>query len=126
MDRDGTVLPDGQHHLLVYKADDPVRLKEPSASYLTLPHATKQVNFVATAASASQAAASLVMSAVPGVPFQRNARESVTISFYLCSTKLTQNGKKSILLLLDYSPDFSKYSQSAVIAQVALSPGKNN
>lgn len=100
MDRDGTVLPDGQHHLLVYKADDPVRLKEPSASYLQLPHATKQVNFVTTAVTASQAAASLVLSSAPGVPFQRNARESVTVSFYLCSTKLTQNGNATLRRLL--------------------------
>jgi hypothetical protein len=38
MDRDGTVLPDGQHQLLVYKVEDQARFKDPAVSYLQLPY----------------------------------------------------------------------------------------
>lgn len=91
MDRDGTVLPDGQHQLLVYKVEDSARLKDPSVSYLQLPYSTKQVQSVAV-----QATSSIASSSPSCASFQRNGRESVTVAFYLCSTKLTQNGIKSI------------------------------
>lgn len=89
MDRDGTVLPDGQHSLIVYKVDDTTRFKDPATSYLYLPYSTKQVQ------SANILASSVIMSGaqpLSGAPFQRSGRESVTVAFYLCSTKLTQNG----------------------------------
>ena len=87
MDRDGTVLPDGQHPLIVYKVEDPIRFKDPTVSYLQMPYSTKQIHAaVALAASATIAATPSSSS------FQRSSRESVTVAFYLCSTKLTQNG----------------------------------
>lgn len=93
MDRDGTVLPDGQHQLLVYKVEDPSRLKDAS-SYLQLPHSTKQLNALSSnVSSGSMITLSGPTSSLVGTPpFQRNPRESVTVAFYLCSTKLTQNG----------------------------------
>lgn len=87
MDRDGTVLPDGQHQLIVYKVEDPVRFKDPAVSYLTLPYSTKQVSLVSV-----PAATGITSSTPPCALFQRSGRESVTVAFYLCSTKLTQNG----------------------------------
>ena len=88
MDRDGTVLPDGQHPLLVYKVEDMARFKDPSVSYLQLPYSTKQVQSVAAPT------VSAITSSNPScAAFQRSGRESVTVAFYLCSTKLTQNGK---------------------------------
>lgn len=87
MDRDGTVLPDGQHQLIIYKVEDPVRFKDPASSYLTLPYSTKQVNTMAVLA-----ASAIPSSTPPCALFQRSGRESVTVAFYLCSTKLTQNG----------------------------------
>lgn len=87
MDRDGTVLPDGQHQLIVYKVEDPVRFKDPASSYLTLPYSTKQVNSVAAVVTTA-----ITSSTPPCALFQRSGRESVTVAFYLCSTKLTQNG----------------------------------
>lgn len=91
MDRDGTVLPDGQHQLLVYKVEDAARFKDPSVSYLQLPYSTKQVQSVTV-----QATSSLGSSSPSCASFQRNGRESVTVAFYLCSTKLTQNGKNPL------------------------------
>ena len=76
MDQDGTVLPDGQHQLLVYKCEDANRLRD-VALYLNLPYSSRQVS-------------STIVS--PSGQFQRNTRESVTVSLHLCSTKLTQNG----------------------------------
>ena len=90
MDRDGTVLPDGQHQLLVYKAEDVARLKDPSA-YLQLPYSCKQVNPLTPAVSMSVLNANSATTVTGASSFQRG-RESVTVSFYLCSTKLTQNG----------------------------------
>jgi hypothetical protein len=88
MDRDGTVLPDGQHQLLVYKVEDQARFKDPAVSYLQLPYSTKQIQSVAV-----QTTSSIVSSSPSCASFQRNGRESVMVAFYLCSTKLTQNGK---------------------------------
>lgn len=93
MDRDGTVLPDGQHQLVVYKVEDPVRLKDPVISYLSLPYSSKQVNSVIVPATTA-----VTSSTATCPPFQRSGRESVTVAFYLCSTKLTQNGNTSIRL----------------------------
>ena len=86
MDADGTVLPDGQHQLFVYKTEEAARFRDPS-TYLHLPY------------SAKQSISSLAPFTTPpsGAVFQRNSRESVTIAFYLCSTKLTQNGHYSNL-----------------------------
>ncbi len=94
MDRDGTVLPDGQHPLLVYKIEDTARFKDPSVSYLQLPYSTKQVQTVAVPTISA-----LASSNPSSAPFQRNGRESVTVAFYLCSTKLTQNGKRPSRIL---------------------------
>lgn len=95
MDRDGTVLPDGQHSLIVYKVDDAIRLKDPAVSYLHLPYSTKQIQ------SATVLASSVITSTPSlGAPFQRSGRESVTVAFYLCSTKLTQNGNSIFYWLL--------------------------
>lgn len=140
MDRDGTVLPDGQHQLLVYKVEDSARLKDPSVSYLQLPYSAKQVQSVAV-----QATSSIASSSPSCASFQRNGRESVTVAFYLCSTKLTQNGIKSIWnsffffwgggvcfcagvtrfimqgLMIFHA--FSFCSQFAVVAQMEISPG---
>lgn len=74
MDQDGTVLPDGQHQLLVYKCEDANRLRD-VALYLNLPYSSRQVS-------------STIVS--PSGQSQRNTRESVTVSLHLCSTKLTQ------------------------------------
>lgn len=96
MDRDGTVLQDGQHQLVIYKVEDVNRLKDPS-SYLHLPHSMKQLTALSSTVSSGSVSA-LVGPTSPltgAAPFQRNTRESVTISFYLCSTKLTQNGISS-------------------------------
>jgi hypothetical protein len=95
MDRDGTVLPDGQHQLLVYKVEDQTRFKDPSVSYLQLPYSTKQIQ----SALAVQSTSSIGSSSPSCASFHRNSRESVTVAFYLCSTKLTQNGFQL------YSPD---------------------
>ena len=94
MDRDGTVLPDGQQQLLVYKTEDVTRLKDPSV-YLQLPYSCKQVNSLAQAVSMPTLVPNVATSMV-GAPLFQRGRESVTVSFYLCSTKLTQNGYNSI------------------------------
>lgn len=100
MDRDGTVLPDGQHQLLVYKVEDSARLKDPSVSYLQLPYSAKQVQSVAV-----QATSSIASSSPSCASFQRNGRESVTVAFYLCSTKLTQNANLLSLLKWKSHPE---------------------
>jgi len=90
MDQDGTVLPDGQLQLLVYKCEDAQRLRDVS-SYLDLPYSVRQLN--GRAPSISGSVSSVNVSSPSNLPFQRNVRESVTVAFYLCSTKLTQNGR---------------------------------
>lgn len=92
MDLHGTVLPDGHHHLLVYKCEEIQRLK--NASYLKLPFSLKQLTVSGNSTS------SLNLSSATGPPFQRNVKESVVVSFCLCSTKLTQNG--TFLFVLGY------------------------
>jgi len=89
MDQDGTVLPDGQHQLLVYKCEDANRLRD-VALYLNLPYSSRQVS-------------STIVS--PSGQFQRNTRESVTVSLHLCSTKLTQNANLLSLLKWKSHPE---------------------
>jgi hypothetical protein len=79
MDVDETTLKDGNHSLCLYKCEDPVRLVD-SGIYLAMPSKLSEVTTLEQV-TLSQG-------------FVRSAKENVTIQTKLCSTKLTQNGKR--------------------------------
>ena len=76
MDMDETTVKDGAHTLCMYKCEDSVRF-ENSAIYLALPSKLNEVTSLEQV-TLSQG-------------FVRSAKENVTISTKLVSTKLTQN-----------------------------------
>ena len=127
MDQDGTVLPDGQLQLLVYKCEDAQRLRDVS-SYLDLPYSVRQLN--GRAPSISGSVSSVNVSSPSNLPFQRNVRESVTVAFYLCSTKLTQNGRSMIFQIsTEVEPSncdpCARNSQLTIAAEMEVASGQN-
>ncbi|KAJ8245663.1 hypothetical protein GJAV_G00273130 [Gymnothorax javanicus] len=84
MQEDGRTLPDGTHELIVHKCEDGANLHDPSL-YLKLPFS--KGNLLGFSQSV------------------KNSKESLWITSYLCSTKLTQNGDMLDLLKWRANPD---------------------
>jgi len=85
MDDEGTTLKDGSHDLFIYKCDDRTKLKN-VRSYLGLPF--------------SNSSAATGGRVIGNQAFQRSLKESLSISSLLVSTKLTQNSKYCMDLIL--------------------------
>lgn len=79
MDKDGAAVQDGQHDLYIYKCEDFQKLE--NCSYLTFPSFAK--DYESNHEASGQ--------------FSRSHKEIVSIRTLLCSTKLTQNGKKVMI-----------------------------
>ncbi|KAK2722906.1 dedicator of cytokinesis protein 3-like isoform X2 [Artemia franciscana] len=93
IDDEGTVIQDGNHELIVYRADDPEKLV--SASYASLPSTPHELHKGEHSEYANLSC----------LGFTRSVKEWIVVEFQLCSTKLTQNSDLLALLKWKSYPD---------------------